>query len=66
MAKTPQQTQPDPRNWQPNYNRSPLTYIEPTGQGTLSHPKPPKPIVLERNLLPAPTPVNAPGAKGTI
>lgn len=50
----------------PGYTDSPLKRVTLTGQGSLSHPKPPAAIVLRGPLKPAPKPVGAPGASGTI
>jgi hypothetical protein len=65
-SPTKYQSKPDPRLVTPNYKANPLTFIQETGQGTQSKPVPPKRVVFERQLLPPPTPANAPGAGGTI
>jgi hypothetical protein len=66
MAKTNYQRTPPAGLTTPSYNPNPLVAIQITGQGKLSKPVPPAPVKFTRKLLPAPTPVGAPGAEGTI
>lgn len=66
MAPTSYQKSPPAGLVNPSYKPNPLVAIAITGQGTQSHPVPPKRVTLGTKLLPAPSSVSAPGASGTI
>lgn len=66
MAQTKYQKKVNPALTKGAFKANPLSPIVVTGQGTISRPVPPAKPRFNRSLKPAPSPVPAPGASGTI